>query len=368
MKHLAQHDMHALLGASFADLKGYELVSHYGDVTAEYRRLRDTAGVLDLSFRGRLCLLGGDRVKFLHGQVTNDVRRLAAGSGCYSAITDHKGRVLGDVNIHLLTDEILLDFEPGQTAFLQQHLQHFIVADDVELCDVADAFGLLSVQGPAARSVIDQLEPGVEPPERQHDIVHFEHTTLGPLYLANHPRLSTMGFDLYCPVDSLPALFDKLLAAAGRVGGGPAGWAAFEPARVEAGIPRFGPDMGEANLAPEAGLDERAISYTKGCYVGQEVLNRLHNFAHVNKRLRPLRFSGERCPLEGDALSQAGAKAGYVTSVVTLPDSGERIGLGYVRRDFDAPSSTLVGDGFLAQIRQTDAGSKQDSDGQPDEA
>ena len=347
---LPHHDFHAHLGARLEALNGHELVADYGDAAAEYLALRNRVGVLDFSFRGRLCALGDDRAKFLHGQVTNDVNRLQSGQGCYSAITDNKGRIQSDLNLHALAEEILIDFEPGLTAALRERLERFLVADDVEFCDVADAFGLISVQGPKACETVERLALFPEPPRERHAIIAVEDATLGSLYLANHARLNTAGFDLYAPAESIPAIFDKLSAAAEAEQGARVGWAAFETARIEAGIPRFGQDMTEANLAPEAGIAERAISYQKGCYIGQEILNRLHNFAQVSKTLLPLRFAGERLPSPGAELTADGKKAGAVTSAATLPDSGRHVGLGYVRKEFADGATTLAGDGFTATI------------------
>ena len=133
------------------------MVNDYGDWPAEHAALRESAGVLDLSFRSRLCLTGADRVRFLHGQVTNDVKKLRVGEGCYAALVTAKGKMESDLNIFCLQDELLLDFEPGLTEKISQRLEKFIVADDVQIVDVAPHYGLLSVQGPKAEEVVRAL-------------------------------------------------------------------------------------------------------------------------------------------------------------------------------------------------------------------
>ena len=133
-------------------MNGAELVADYGDALAEHAALRETAGVLDLSFRSRLCLTGADRVRFLHGQITNDVKRLHPGEGCYAALVTAKGKMQSDMNVFGLADELLLDFEPGLTQPSPQRLEKFLVADDVQVVDVAPHYGLLSVQGPTGGS------------------------------------------------------------------------------------------------------------------------------------------------------------------------------------------------------------------------
>ena len=151
------HEFHHSLGARFGELNGAEIVANYGDALVEYTALRESAGVLDLSFRSRICLTGADRVRFLHGQVTNDVKRLKTGEGCYAAITTAKGKMESDLNICVLQDELLLDFEPGLTEKISQRLEKYIVSDDVQVVDVAPHYGLLSVQGPQAEVVVKAL-------------------------------------------------------------------------------------------------------------------------------------------------------------------------------------------------------------------
>src|SRR5256885_15425324 len=137
MSVLAIREFHERLSARFLTVNGMEVVEHYGDPPAEHAALREAAGVLDLSFRSRLCLTGADRQKFLNGQVTNNVKDLQVGEGCYAALVNAKGRIQSDLNIYILQDEILLDFEPGYSAAVAQRLEEFGLADDVQGNDVA---------------------------------------------------------------------------------------------------------------------------------------------------------------------------------------------------------------------------------------
>ena len=157
------------------------------------------------------------------------------------------------------------------------------------------------------------------------------------------------GFDLFIPTDSLGAVADKLIAAAKSLGGRACGWTAFETARIEAGIPRFGADMDETNLPQECGIEARAISYNKGCYIGQEVLNRIHSMGHVNRELRGLRLADDLkwLPVKGDKLFQGDKEAGYITSAVQSPRFKAGLALGYVRRDAAAVGTELEARGPL---------------------
>jgi folate-binding protein YgfZ len=359
MNPLTLHELHHGLRARFAELSGAEVVSDYGDWLAEHVALRETAGVVDLSFRSRICLVGADRARFLHGQVTNDVKKLRAGEGCYAAITTAKGKMESDLNIFALAEELLLDFEPSLTEKISARLEKFVVADDVQIVDAAPHYGLLSVQGPKAEAVVRLLGLFEEIPAKALGSVKISDATLGEIYLVNHARLSNWwgetlsspnlsemgsrglsphqiyGFDLFVPNNSLGAVADKLIAAAKQVGGRAVGWQAFETARIEAGIPRFGADMDETNIPLECGIENRAVTYNKGCYIGQEVINRIHSVGHVNRELRGLRLADDLKPLpaRGEKLFHAGKEVGYITSAVKSPLLNANIALGYVRRE-----------------------------------
>jgi folate-binding protein YgfZ len=341
---LPLHALHQSLGANFVLVNGAEVVADYGDGPAEHRALHETAGVLDLSFRGRLCLTGADRVRFLHGQITNDVKKLRTGEGCYAALTTAKGKLQSDLNVFALPDELLLDFEPGLTAAVTQRLEKNLVADEVQVVDVAPHYGLLGVQGPKAETVVRALDLFPDLPRPPLSFVKTTAPTLGELYLVNHPRLGQPGFDLFVPGAGLSAVADQLIAAAKAVGGRACGWTAMETARIEAGIPRFGADMDEAHLPLECGIEARAVSYTKGCYIGQEVLNRIHSIGHVNRALCGLRLADDLKipPARGATLFHGDKEVGCLTSVVRSPRFRATLALGYVRREANAVGTELV--------------------------
>jgi folate-binding protein YgfZ len=337
------HDFHQHLGATFISVNGLEAVGHYGDVLAEHAALRASVGVLDLGFRGRLCLTGADRVRLLNGQVTNDIRILGEGQGCYTAIVNARGKLEGDANIYCLRDELLLDFEPGLTVQLSQRFEKYIIADDVQVADVAPQYGLLSVQGPKAAAVVQSLGLGLTLPVRSMDFTRVLDPVHGEIYCINLARTRALGFDLFVPSAALPVMAEKLVAAARAADGRSAGFAALEMARIESGIPRYGVDMDETNLAPEAGIERRAISYTKGCYIGQEVIARLRSYGQVSKALRGLRLEKDlkALPERGDKLWQGDQAIGYVTSAVFSPTLKSNIALGYVRRECNQPGTRL---------------------------
>ncbi len=382
MNPLPLREFHKRLNGHFTEVNGMEVVDYYGDPLAEHATLRQAAGVLDLSFRSRRCLLGADRQKYLNGQVTNNVKDLKTGEGCYAALVNAKGKMQSDLNLYLLENEILLDFEPGYSAAVAQRLEKYIIADDVQVTDVAPHYGLLSVQGPKAVEVVKTLEfevtdpqatpdpsrdgnkqtasaaplpssggigggsvrARVQPPPRSMSFVSLKDVALGEIYLMNLSRIGTTGFDLFVPLTSLGAVADKLIAAAKAVGGRACGWQALETARIEAGIPRFGADMDESNLPPETGIEDRAVSYTKGCYIGQEVIARVRTYGQVAKSLRGLVLPEDlsSLPVRGDKLLKEGKEVGYVTSALASPSLRANIALGYVRREANQIGTELT--------------------------
>lgn len=335
MRPLALHDLHAARGATFAEVQGFEVVSHYGDAAAEHAALRSRAVVFDLGFRSRLCLTGADRVAFLHGQVTNDVKALAPGAGCYAALVTARAKMVSDLNLWRLQDELLLDFEPGLAAAVTGRLEKFIVASDVQVLDASPHFGHLSVQGPRAAELLARADLPAEAPGLNLSSVSVDDAALGQQLVMNLPRAGTAGFDIFATGSATAGLLEKLLEAARHVGGRAAGWQALEWARVEAGIPRFGADMDETTLPPEAGIESRAVSYSKGCYAGQEVIARIRTYGQVARRLCGLRLADELAPLppRGEQLLKDGKEAGFVTTAIASPALKANIALAYVRRE-----------------------------------
>jgi len=335
MNLLPLHEYHREHGAQFRKVRDADVVAHYGDMRGEYDALRKSVGILDLSSRGRLCLVGEDRQRFLNGQVTNDVAALRPGQGCYAALITAKGKMLSDLNVYVMQGEILLDFEPGIAANVTQRLEKFIIADDVQVIDAVPSYGLLSVQGPTSSAVLKRTFPDVDLPIHWMHFIALNDPALGEMYIMQRPRTAAASFDIFVPVAGLQSTWEKLIQASQAIGGCACGWEALEMLRIEAGIPRYGADMDETNLPPEAGLEASAISYKKGCYIGQEVIARIRTYGQVAKTLRGLKLSGDLAslPQKGDRLFAADKEVGYLTSAIHSPALGKNIALGYVRRE-----------------------------------
>ena len=277
-------------------------------VEQEFTALTEGAGWLDQSDRSRLCLLGADRARFLHGQVTNDINGLREFTGCYAALVNAKGKMESDLFAYRLADEILLDFEPGLTAAVQARLERYVIAEDVEIADVAPHFGLLTVQGPQAEAVLTKLD--LPAPTEPLTVAQTE----DEIYIVHQPRLGTDGFDLFIPIDAMNAWRERLATIAPRCQ-----MPAFEKARVLATIPQFGVDLTTDNFPPEGGLETRAISYAKGCYIGQEIIARIRTYGKVNKVLRGLSLEGAAAI--GDPVLHEGTPVGTLSSVCHEPSA-----------------------------------------------
>ena len=335
LKPIEHRDLQQSHGARFGECDTVEVVLDYGDASAEYDALRQSVALLDFSQKGRICLTGSDRVRFLNGQITNNLKPLQPGQGCYAALLTAKGKMVSDMHVHCLTDELLLDIEPGLTMRVIERLQQFIVADDVEVVDLKPQYSHLSLQGPAAFEAIAQLKRRFPVPESPYQSVVVDDPDFGECVIVAVPRLEATGLDLFVPSDTTEAAIHQLCDAVQQVGGRMAGWTALEWLRIESGIPRFGQDMDDTTIPLEAGIEARAVRYNKGCYVGQEVVNRIHSIGQVAKSLRGLVLNEEAqfLPSRGDELLLNGKKVGHITSAIHSPRFKRPIALGYVRKE-----------------------------------
>ena len=301
-------------------------------LAGEYRALTAGCGLVDRAGRGRLALTGADRREFLHGQITNDIEGLEPGHGCYAALLTHKGKMLSDLRVLDLGDELLLSCERAGLQELFNMIRRYKLGSDVELHKRTIEMGELSLIGPEARRVAgaEALGPA------EHDNLRAE---IGgrPVVLA----ATDLGVDVFCDAESTEAVRAALLAA----GATEVGEAAAELVRVESGRPRYGADLDDNVIPQEAGLNERAVSFTKGCYVGQETVARLFYRGKPNRHLRGLKLGA---PVEpGTPLRLGEKEVGRVTSAAVSPVHGP-IGLALVRREAEPGTTLAAGDGDVS--------------------
>jgi glycine cleavage system T protein len=324
--------LHKTRKAEFVEEDGWILPLHFGNPLQEYEAVRLHAGLLDLCHRSLLRFKGSDRTSFLQGMVSNDVRALTPGAGIQAAILDVNGKILADLRVFCGEDFFLIDLWEFRRAEILEHLRHYLVAEDVEIDDLAGRYGILSLQGPKARSLLDRILSSQELPSRMHG----HHTVLienREVRVARSAHTGEDGVDLFLDVGDLPRVVSRIEEAGQSL---PLRWVgvqALDILRLEAGIPRYGVDMDENNLLLETGLDH-AVSFHKGCYLGQEVIERIHSRGHVNKKLAGLILEGEAPALRGDPICFDGKEIGKITSSRLSPAVKRPIALGYVHRDY----------------------------------
>jgi folate-binding protein YgfZ len=304
------------------------------ELDAEYRQLREECGLLDRSARGKLLVSGPDGAEYLQGQLTSDVEALEPGDGQYAALLDRKGHMQGDMRVlRPAAEEILLDTEPEALAAVLRHLQMYSIGRDVAVTDVSEERAILSLIGP--RSV--EVAGTAALPENA-----CEEASVGTVAcLAVGTR---DGIDLIASAADAERLAE-VLRGAGAV---PVSAEAAELVRIEAGVPRFGAEMGSETMPAEAGIVDDAVSFTKGCYIGQETVARLHYKGKPNRHLRGLRLSA---PAAAGAAVRLGEKeVGRLGSAAVSPAFGP-IGLAVLRREAEPGAEVAVGeDGVTAQV------------------
>ncbi|HWW67847.1 MAG TPA: glycine cleavage T C-terminal barrel domain-containing protein [Solirubrobacterales bacterium] len=305
------------------------------ELDAQYRQLREECGLLDRSERGKLRVAGPDAAEYLQGQLTNDVEALEPGKGQYAALLDRKGHVQADMRVlRPGGEELWIDTEPEGLEAALKHLQMYKIGREVEVTDVTEERAILSLIGP--RSV----EIAGTPP--QPEFACEETSVAGVDCLATGTR---DGIDLIAGGGGDSDRLREALLGAGAVEVGPE---AVEILRIEAGVPRFGAEMGAETMPAEAGIVEAAVSFTKGCYIGQETVARLHYKGRPNRLLRGLRLSAPAPP--GATLHLGEKEVGALGSSAVSPALGP-IALAIVRREAEPGDELAVGeDGVTARV------------------
>jgi glycine cleavage system T protein len=329
------HETH---GASLMNDRGIELPAHFTDPLREYQAVREKAGLIDYSFRVQMRMTGEDRVSFLQGIVSNDIKALRPGDGCAATLLTEQGRLVADLRVYALDSALLLDVDARIKDKALEMLSRFIIADDVEMEDLSEQQVTLALQGPLASQVLTTA--GVSGPLPKV-FQHSEGTIGGTSVRVIHADdTGEDGYEILVPRGQAEQVWQALLQAGEPLGLQPVGLTALNLLRVEAGIPWYGVDMDESRIVLEIGL-EYAISFKKGCYLGQEVVERATARGHVNRKLSGLLVHSNTIPVAGDKLFHDSQEVGWVTSAVASPRFGRPIALAYVRREHLAPGTQL---------------------------
>lgn len=324
----------------------------------DYHALRHAAGIVDRSTRGRLVLTGADRGSYLQGLLTNDIAALVEGTGCYAAYLTAQGRMIADMRVFETGDSLLVDLDGTLADTIFDRWSRFIFSEDVQIKNDSAVTAQVGVFGPLSAQVLARVLG-----DSDADRVHLEEMFRSlPLYANRHHDFSGLpallmlsdevgvrGFEIVIAANLKPSLLEALRAA----GAIEVTADAAETCRVEGGRPMFHVDMDEETIPLEAGIEDRAISLTKGCYVGQEVIIRVLHRGHgrVARKLVGIAFErGASVPSRGDGIVASDRAIGSITSAVDSPALGYPIALGYVHRDFQQPGTSVTVGGRTGSV------------------
>jgi len=307
----------------------------FGDVRAEFAALVSDCALYDLSRRAKIAVTGGDRLRWLNGMVTNNIRDLAVGHGIYAFLLNPQGHILADLYAYNRADSLTLDTDQSQLEKLLSTFDHYIIMDDVEVADISPKLAAFGIAGPRVRAVLHAA--GIEFADL--DPLQFADVTWKDLALTavRGDNISVESYEIWLTPASTTVLRDTLI----KSGAKPVGTTALDLLRIASGIPRYGQDIRERDL-PQETEQTRALHFSKGCYIGQEIVERIRSRGGVHRKFTGFEVQGP-LPALGSKIQADGKDIGEITSVASLPcDSGERsVALGYIRREWANPGKQV---------------------------
>ncbi|HEX3876914.1 MAG TPA: glycine cleavage T C-terminal barrel domain-containing protein [Bryobacteraceae bacterium] len=306
-------------------------------MSSGYELLRHAAGLLDLTARGRIVARGRDRARLLHNLTSNEVKKMTPGSACYAFLLSPQGRIQADLYLLCFEDHFLIDTEPELREKVLQHIKRYIIADQVELEDVSESTACLGIEGPGAAAVLAGAGASV-PGDYAH--LAWNSATIAGITLTGQP-----GVRIYSPQADSAAVSTKLEAAGAK----PVTMEDARIVRVENGKPRYGEGISDRSL-PQETQQMHAISFTKGCYLGQEIVERIRAQGHVNKKLVRLEIAAKQPPAAAAKAESNGDAAGEIVSAVYSPQSGAVAALAYLRTQFAEPGAKVQVEGHDARV------------------
>ena len=318
--------------------------AQFGDLTGEFRALVSDAGIYELSSRARISLTGSDRTRWLNGMVTNNIRDLQPGHGVYAFLLNPQGHILGDLDVYNRGESLLVDTDQQQLEKVLAVFDKYIIMDDVEVTNVTDRQSSVGIAGPKSSDFLRAA--GFEVPELKP--LQFAETTwkhLGvTLVRGDNPRVES--FELQIE----PADVEKAHQALLKAGARSVGTEALDLLRIASGIPRYGVDIRERDL-PQETEQGRALNFSKGCYVGQEIVERIRSRGQVRRKFTGFEVQGS-LPAAGSKIQADGKEIGEITSAASLPLAGgeRRVALGYIRREAATPGKAVEAGGRAATV------------------
>ena len=323
------------------DYRGVSTAARFGDVHEEFSALLKGCGIYDLGFRARISLTGGDRVRWMNGMVTNNVRDLSAGQGIYAFLLNPQGRILGDMYVYNLGETLLVETDRNQVEKIIATFDHFIIMDDVEVKNISEDQTALGVAGPRSRELLNAagiVVPEMQPlqvltPQCVCDCDCVECTVI------RGEDAQQESYEIWLAPKDVYKTWQALITA----GATPVGSEALEMQRIAAGIPLYGVDIRERDL-PQETEQTRALNFDKGCYVGQEIVERIRSRGNVHRKFTGLLAEGAETIAAGAKIVSGEKEVGEVTSVATLrmPPGERTVALGYIRREVGVPGREVT--------------------------
>jgi folate-binding protein YgfZ len=343
-------ETHRAAGARLTEYDTCVLPESFSGLEREYRAAKESVAIFDTNWHAIITLAGRDRVKYLHNISSNDIKSLAEGRGTLALLLNPQGHILAELEVCALPEKLLVLSHVSQRERTIATLKKYVIGSQVQIEDLTERMGSIGVEGPRVAEIVKRA-CGVALGELTDLSIKEITMDAVPCYVSRRSHFGETGAEIIAPRAALPALWQRLLAEVRAAGGGPIGMAAFHALRLEAGVPFFPVDFNDAMIPHEAAVETTHISFTKGCYTGQEIVERVRSRGHVNRRRVCLKFSVGTPPAPGTKLRANGAEVGYVTSAAFSPGAGAAIGMGYLRREHFEPGSILDLGGGTAEVR-----------------
>jgi glycine cleavage system T protein len=336
-------DFHTAHGTPMGEYHGALVPLRFSDPVAEHAAVRRAAGVFDFTFRAKFAMKGDDRSKFLHRVVSNDIKKLAPGQGTYATLLNAQGHILADFRVYCAENCLLISTDADLRDKTMLALRRYIIADRVQI-EPLDTVAV-AIQGPRSRAVLEMFLQTTLALNQEYDHQTTKYAAI-PARVVRASSTGEEGYELWVERSDSVEIWKALGGGSPAPGDPPpervyCGTTALETLRIEAGIPRYGPDMGEDTIPLEAGL-LGALSFSKGCYIGQEIVERARSRGHVNWKLMGVIVNAPVAPTPGENLVAEGKTVGEITSACVSPTLAKTIALAYVRREVSEPGTKLA--------------------------
>jgi folate-binding protein YgfZ len=345
MERTPLYDRLVSAGAQMGEYCGVETSLSFADTRAEYRTLLADCGVYDLGWRAKIVLTGGDRIRWANGMVTNNVRDLPEGKGNYNFMLNAQGRIQADLYIYNMGDHLMVDTEWWQKAKILELFDKFIIMDDVEVADIGERLTAVAVQGPKALEVLRKEGLTIADEVEPFKVAQMTWNGIGISVTRMESKIAET-YEIWLAAENAPKLWDALIAA----GAAPVGMDAIEMFRVAAGVPRYGVDITDKYI-PQETEQFHALHFSKGCYLGQEIVERVRSRGAVHRHFTGFKVAGP-APQNGVEAQVDGKKVGEITSALRVPVNGDEktLALGYIRKESGEPGTKVQVQGSEAEV------------------